>query len=174
MNRYPRLGIFILLAATLALLLAGRLPAQAEGEKPVKSVTGALLKLVPKALEGDDKAAQKLTALGPVERRAAEETEKRLLRKWRFKSLKSGRHNLQFEVGGQTAGLHAGGAQALHVQAVVAAHHLAPRRRGQRQRRDRLHLEPPPLGLEGVDRRPLGRAARSAVVSRSRSRSCSA
>ncbi|MBN2489444.1 MAG: dienelactone hydrolase family protein [Planctomycetes bacterium] len=98
MRRHSRLQI-VTLAVAVALLAASRTAAQ--DEKPVASVTSFMLALVPKALDGDADAAQKLAALGPIARRAAEDTTKRLLEKWRFKPLKSGRQTIEIDVSGQ-------------------------------------------------------------------------
>lgn len=113
MNVVPRALIPVLLV-TLSLLAP--FGATAQDPKPVKSVTGIILKAVPKAIAGDEKAAEKLAALGPVTRRAAADTEKRLLRKWRFKKLKAGRHTIELDVDGQAR------EYALEVPAGAGAH----------------------------------------------------
>jgi len=90
----------IRLCAALVALAVGA--AAAQDEKPVKRLTGDIQRAVRKALDGDAKAAEKLEALGPVERRAADDTEKRWLRKWRFTKLKSGRHTIDLDVDGRS------------------------------------------------------------------------
>lgn len=85
--------------ALLFLLLLGP-PALAQ--EPLKRPPSDARKTIRKAVEGDEKAQEKLQALGPLTKKAAEETQRKILDKWPFRSLKSGRSKVELDFGGTT------------------------------------------------------------------------
>jgi len=83
--------------ALFFLLLLG---STAVGQEPLKKLPSDARKTIRKAVDGDEQAQQKLQALGPLAKKAAEEVQKRVLDSWPFKSLKSGRSKVELEFGG--------------------------------------------------------------------------
>ncbi|MHC4548077.1 MAG: carboxylesterase family protein [Planctomycetota bacterium] len=84
-------------AALLALALLG---SAAAAQEPLKKLPSDARKTIRKAVDGDEKALAKLQALGPLTRKAAEETQKKVLAAWPFRSLKSGRSKVELEFEG--------------------------------------------------------------------------
>lgn len=85
------------LAFLMLLVLVSSPPAQV---KPVKHLPADVRKAIRKAVEGNEKARERISDVGPLTRKAAEEVVKKVLGKRRFKKLKSGRHTHEVEVGG--------------------------------------------------------------------------
>ncbi|MHC5032432.1 MAG: carboxylesterase family protein, partial [Planctomycetota bacterium] len=73
------------------LLLTGSVTAQ----EPTKKLPSDARKTIRKAVEGDEPSLEKLKALGPLTKKAAQEVQKKVLDKWPFKGLKSGRSKVE-------------------------------------------------------------------------------
>ena len=86
-----------ILAFLTLLVLVSSVPAQV---KPVKRLPADVRKAIRKAVEGNEKARERISGVGPLTRQAAEEVVKKVLGKRRFKKLKSGRHTHEIEVDG--------------------------------------------------------------------------
>ncbi|MHC4340922.1 MAG: carboxylesterase family protein [Planctomycetota bacterium] len=82
--------------AGLALLLAA---AALFAEEPLSRVSADVRKAIRKAVDGNEKAQALIEKIGPLAHQACEEIEKKNLRGWPFKSVKSGR--ITFKVQGR-------------------------------------------------------------------------
>jgi predicted esterase len=83
--------------ALFFLLLLGGV---AVAQEPLKKLPSDAKKTIRKAVDGDEKALAKLEALGPLTKKAAQEAQKKILDKWPFRGLKSGRSRVELEFEG--------------------------------------------------------------------------
>lgn len=92
-------GKFGVALVTFLLLLATA-TAQ-EPSEPLEKLPSDARKTIRKAVEGDEPSLEKLKALGPLTKKAAQEVQKKVLDKWPFKGLKSGRSKVELTFEGR-------------------------------------------------------------------------